>query len=119
MKSNSESLLIQCRGFDSSPALEQRISIEHQKLVKMAPQLMRSRVTISKEHRHHHQGFPFEVHIELIMPGSKEIMATKRSHEDIYVAIKEAYIAMHQQLERAIGRQQDRSKMRSLKRETA
>lgn len=109
--------MYQCRGFDTSPALEQRISIEHQKLVKMAPQLMRSRVTISKEHRHHHQGCPFEVHVELIMPGSKEIVAARRSHEDPYVAIKEAYTAMHQQLERVISRQHDHSKARRLKRE--
>jgi ribosomal subunit interface protein len=117
LKSNNEPLLLQFRGVDACASLEQRVELEYEKLAKIAPRLMRCRVTVSKEHRHHHQGFPFEIHLELTMPGSKEIVAARRSDADAYVAIKAAFSAMHQQLERFVGRQHDRAKPRSMKRE--
>jgi ribosomal subunit interface protein len=116
LKFNNEALVLQFRGLAGSLALEQRIRLEHEKLAKMAPRLMRCRVTVSKEHQHQHQGFPFEVHVELTLPGSREIVATRRSHEDVYVALKGAFSAMHQQLERVTGRQHDRTKSGGLKR---
>ncbi len=118
MKFNSEPLVIQCRGFESSPALEQRIALEHQKLTRLAPALTRCRVTVSKEHRHHHQGCPYEIHAELTIPGASEIVAARNSHEDVYVALRDSFSALHQQLEKLVGRRQDRSKARGLKRAT-
>ena len=117
MKFNNEPLVFQCRGFESSPALEQRVVLEHEKLSRLAPALTRCRVTMSKEHRHHHQGCPYEIHLELIIPGAKEIVAARNTHEDAYVALRDGFSALHRQLEELVGRRHDRSKARGAKRE--
>lgn len=93
------------------------MALEYARLAKIAPSLTRCRVTVSKEHRHHHQGCPYEIHLELVLPGAGEIVAARHSHEDAYVALRDAFSAMHQQVERLSGRREDRSKVRGLKRE--
>lgn len=117
MKSNSDPLVLLCRGFECSPALEQRVALEYARLAKLAPSLTRCRVTVSKEHRHHHQGCPFEIHLELAIPGAGEVVAARHAHEDAYVALRDAFSAMHQQIEKLSGRREDRSKARDAKRE--
>jgi ribosomal subunit interface protein len=117
LKSNNEPLLLQCRGFESSPALAQRVALEHKKLARIAPAMTRCRVTISKTHRHQHQGCPYEVHLELIIPGAGEIVAARNANEDVYVALKDAFAALHQQLEKLTGLRHDRSRARGAKRE--
>lgn len=117
MKFNNEYLALQFLGLEACPALEQRVKLEYDKLLKMAPRLMRCRVSISKTHLHHRHGAPFEIHVELIIPGSRELVAAHRSDEDAYVALKAAFSAAHQQLERLVGRQKDRPKLRGLARE--
>ena len=117
MKFSDESLMFQCRGFESSPALEQRVALEHQKLSRLTPALTRCRVTMSKEHRHH-QGCPYEIHLELVIPGAKEIVAVRNTHEDAYVALRDGFSALHQQLETLVGRRHDRSRARGMKRTT-
>ncbi len=72
---------------------------------------------MSKEHRHHHQGFTYEIHIELIIPGAKEIVAARNANEDAYVALRDGFSALRQQLKELVGRRHDRSKALSAKRE--
>jgi ribosome-associated translation inhibitor RaiA len=79
--------------------------------------MMRCRVTVSKAHQHQHQGCPYEVHLESIIPGAGEIVAARNAHEDVYVALRDAFAALHQQLERLVGLRHDRSKARGVKRE--
>src|SRR5690606_22918580 len=51
--------------------------------------------------QHHHQGRPFRVSIDLRVPG-KEIVANRDHHEDVYVALRDAFDAAKRQLEETV-----------------
>jgi cold shock CspA family protein len=60
-------------------------------------------VIVEGEHRHHHKGNLFRVRIEIDAPG-KELAVTHtgpkdHAHEDVYVALRDAFNAAVRQLE--------------------
>ena len=59
---------------------------------------MACRVSIDLEQKHKHQGRPFNVRIDLTLPGH-ELMVNRVQHEDVYVALREAFDNMKRQLE--------------------
>jgi len=96
-------LQIVFRHMEPSAALEARVQELAAHLDQMSTQIMRCHVSIDAPHHHHHQGKLYEVHIELTVPGS-EIVVSKQhrerhSHEDPYVALREAFKAAERQLE--------------------
>jgi ribosomal subunit interface protein len=54
-------------------------------------------VFVEQPHRRHRTGKQFEVHVRLDVPGL-EIAASRIHHEDIYVAIADAFRAVRRQL---------------------
>lgn len=86
-----------------SPALEARIRELAARLDKFSGGIMRCHVIVEAPPKHQHQGGLFEVRIDLTVP-EKEI-ATRRthqihhSHEDVYVALRDAFRAARRQLE--------------------
>ena len=59
--------------------------------------IVRCQVTVEQPHRRHRRGRPFEIHVVLEWWG--ETIATSRHHhEDIYVAIADAFRAARRQL---------------------
>jgi ribosome-associated translation inhibitor RaiA len=92
-----------------SDALEADIRGWVQDLEQDFDRITSCRVVIEAPHRHQHQGRPFEVRVELRMPGH-EIVAgrspTDRSieHEDAHVAVRDAFLAARRQLEHHVGR---------------
>lgn len=96
-------LQITFRHMEHSDALDAKIREKAQKLEQFSEHIMSCRVTIDLEHRHHHQGKLYSVKIDITMPG-KEFIADRHpdkhhAHEDVYVALRDAFDASRRQLE--------------------
>jgi cold shock CspA family protein len=88
---------------DPSPAIEARIRKKAAELERFSDRITGCRVTVEKAQRRHHQGNLFRVRIEIDAPG-KELAVTRtgprdHAHEDVYVAIRDAFRAAVRQLE--------------------
>jgi ribosomal subunit interface protein len=81
-----------------SEALEIRIREKAARLDSFYPRIMSCRVTVEAQDRHKHQGKQYAVRLDVRVPG-KEIVASRDHHEDVYVALREAFDAARRQLE--------------------
>jgi ribosomal subunit interface protein len=81
-----------------SEALENLIRDKARKLEVIFPRLMRCHVSIDQPNRHKQQGEPFNVRITLHVPGG-ELVVNRDQHEDVYVALTDAFDAVRRQLE--------------------
>jgi ribosomal subunit interface protein len=95
-------LQITFRGIPHSDAVEAKIREKAGKLDKFYSHIMSCRVAVEAEH-HHHQGNQYHIRIDITTP-SKELVVSrehhdKQAHEDIYVAIRDAFNAATRQLE--------------------
>ena len=95
-------LQIVVRNLAHSDALEARIRESIAKLEGIHPRIVSCRVTVEESHRHHQQGRQFQVRIDARVPG-KELVASHDHHEDVYVALRDATLAMRRQLEDAVS----------------
>lgn len=82
----------------SSDALEAHIRQKAEKLEEFHSRIISCRVTVEELGKHQHQGRQFRVRIDLRVPG-KEIVANRDHHEDVYVALRDAFDAVKRQLE--------------------
>lgn len=94
-------LQITMHGIDHSDALEADIRERAAKLDQFHPHLMSCRVTVEEARKHHQQGRQFTVRIDARVPG-QEIVVTRDHHEDIQVALRDAFDSAKRQLEEAI-----------------
>ena len=95
-------LEIDFRNLERTPALEDALRKKVDKLEHFCDRITRCHVTIEAPHRHQHKGKQYQVHIRLAVPG--RVLAVSHesgesSHEDAYVAIRDAFSAMRRQLE--------------------
>ena len=88
---------ITLRGISHSEALEARIRQKVRKLADLFPSLIGCRVVAEVPHQRHHHGNQFLVRLDITMPGS-EIVVNRDHHEDVYVALREAFRAARRQL---------------------
>ncbi len=91
------------RNMDPSAAIEARIRERAASLEHYHDRIMSCRVAVELHHRHHHQGNLFHVRVDLKVPEG-EIVASRapaehHAHEDVYVAIRDAFDAARRQLE--------------------
>jgi ribosome-associated translation inhibitor RaiA len=84
---------------EHSPAMDARIVELAAKLDELNPRITSCHVIVDEVDRHKTKGNQFEVHIVLHVPGRGEIVATRRSHEDPYLAVNEAFDVVTRQLE--------------------
>jgi ribosomal subunit interface protein len=94
------------RGFDSSEALEERILKKVARLERLQNRITSCHVTLDRIAARHHQGKIFEVHVHLALPGAR-VEVTRESgldhgHEDVYVAVRDAFARAERQLEELI-----------------
>ena len=65
-------------------------------------------VVLDSPHRHHHKGSLFHVHITLTIPGDQIVISRDsdqdHSHEDAYVALRDAFESATRQIEHRLGR---------------
>ncbi|MHB0974244.1 MAG: ribosome hibernation-promoting factor, HPF/YfiA family [Thiobacillus sp.] len=91
-------LQITFRDIEHSDALEAHIREKAGKLETFFAPIMSCRVVVEMPHQHKHQGKFFNVRIDIGVPGS-EIVVNRDRHEDIYVALRDAFDAAKRQLD--------------------
>lgn len=91
------------RGMDSSSALEARIKEKAQKLEQYHDRITSCRVVIEAPHKRPRKGKLYVVTVDITVPGAELVVNTEKrhhhSHEDVYVALRDAFNAMTRQLE--------------------
>ena len=98
-----EPVEITLRGIPHSTALEARIRSKVGKLARLFPSLKHCRVVAEVPHQRHTQGNQFVVRLDITLPG-REVIVNRDHHEDIYVALREAFRAARRQLNGHNGR---------------
>lgn len=91
------------REIERSEAVEARVRDWVEKLERVYDRITRCEVTIDTPHRHHRKGRQFSVRVRLTVPQG-EIVAShdpgpNETHEDVYVALRDAFNAAKRQLE--------------------
>jgi ribosome-associated translation inhibitor RaiA len=88
---------------EPSAALGARIRELAQRLLKFDAHIIHCHVIIALPHKHSLQGRRYEVRIEITTPGAHLIAQQehpeRHSHEDPYVAVRDAFRSMRRQLE--------------------
>ena len=96
-------LQIAFRHVDPSPSVEDRIREYAGELDRFFDQIMSCRVAVERQHRRHHQGNLFRVRLDITVPGREIVVGReskpRRSHQDISVAIHDAFAAARRQIE--------------------
>lgn len=91
-------LQITFRDIPASDAVDSHIREKAQKLEQFYSDLIGCRVVVEQSGKHHQQGNPFNVRIDLSVPGS-EIVVDRQENQDVYVALRDAFDAARRQLE--------------------
>lgn len=84
-------------GIEHSDSVEASVQRWVTRLDHLYDRITKCHVTISQPHKRHRHGSEFNVSVVLEVPGG-EIAATHISHEDIYVAVADAFRATRRQL---------------------
>ena len=91
------------RGMETSPTVESRIREKAAKLDSLYDRITSCRVVVEAPHRRHHKGKLYLVKIDMTVPGGELVVNTEHrnnhAHEDIYVAVRDAFDALRRQLE--------------------
>ena len=104
---------IQFHGMEHSDALAMSAREHAHKLESFAPDIMACHVRIDLEQKHKNQGRPFGVRIDLTLPGH-ELVVNQVQHEDVNVALREAFDNMKRQLEDVVRRRRGQEKQHAV-----
>lgn len=101
-------LRITFKGMDRSEAVEAAVKERAEKLDRFCDDIMGCRVVVEAAHRRHHQGKLYDVRIDITMP-KEEIVVNREpgldhAHEDVYVAVRDAFDAARRRLEDYVRR---------------
>ena len=103
-----QELQITFKDVPSSTAVEARIREHAAELDQFHDGIIRCRVVVERPHRHSRQGNLYAVHVVLTIPGHELVVgrepAQHHAHEDVYVAIRDAFEAIKRQLQDHVGR---------------
>ena len=97
-------LQVTLKDMPQSEAVESRIREKAEKLARFYDRIIGCRVVVETPQRHQHQGKLYSVRIDLTVPGA-ELVANRAQDEDVYVAIRDAFVAITRQLEDFARRQ--------------
>jgi ribosome-associated translation inhibitor RaiA len=90
-------------GLEPSPAVEARVRELALRLERLYERITSCHVTVQAPHRHHNKGQLYEVRIQLHVPGREIVVnhegAHDQAHEDVYVAVRDAFEAAARKLE--------------------
>jgi len=96
-------LQITFREMPPSAAVDERVREKAAWLEQFCDDITACHVVVEERHRHHHQGRLFHVRIDLAVPNKTLIVNREthanHAHEDVYVAIRDAFEAARRQLE--------------------
>jgi ribosomal subunit interface protein len=89
-------LQIAMQGLARSEALEARIREGAAKLEQFHPRITSCRVAVDEA------GRQFRVKVEVHAPGHQQAVSTLHQHEDVYVAVRDAFDSARRQLEEEV-----------------
>jgi ribosomal subunit interface protein len=96
-------LQITFRDMAVSPAVEEKIRDRADALDKFFPNIVACHVVVESTARAHQKGKLYYLRVDLTVPGrqlvTKRHPAEKHAHEDIYVAVRDAFDETRRQLE--------------------
>ncbi|MFO0996085.1 MAG: ribosome-associated translation inhibitor RaiA [Alphaproteobacteria bacterium] len=96
-------LQITFRGLDPSDAIRAKIEERVERLERFHGRITGCRVVVEASDKHRHKGHLYNVRVDVTVPGSE--VATNRApakaqdHQDVYVAIRDAFDATERRLE--------------------
>jgi ribosome-associated translation inhibitor RaiA len=85
-------------GMKRSEAVEAVILTHSRKLIELSDRIHGCRVVAGPLSKHHQHGNAYRVRIELSLAGGNRVVASNHSHEDVYVAVRDAFQAARRQL---------------------
>lgn len=91
-------LQITAHNFELTDAIEREIRKNAEKLEKFYDRINRCRVVVEVPHRHKRDGKLYNVRIDIRLPG-KNLVIKREQHEDLYVAVRDAFSAAIRQIE--------------------
>lgn len=99
------------QGINASSAAEEAVRRKMLHLEQFYGGITSCRVVIEllQKHQHQHQGRPFGVRIDLSLPGH-ELVVNQVEHENVYIALRDAFDDMTGQLEELARRQRGMQK---------
>jgi len=101
-----------------SEAVEFKVRERAKKLERISDNIMACRVTIEAPHKHHHKGSTYQVRIDLTVPGGEIVVSRdpglNHAHEDVYVAVRDAFDAMSRQLKNHVRQKHGKVKQHQL-----
>jgi ribosomal subunit interface protein len=96
-------LQISFRNMEPSPAVEKRIRQKAAKLERFHDRIVGCTVVVEAPHRHHHKGKLYNVRVDISVPGKDVVVdrtkPTDHGHEDVYVAVRDAFDAAVRRVE--------------------
>lgn len=102
-------LQIQFRGMEPSDFVWNDVWDHAEKLERFYDRIMSCQVTVWAPHHHQHQGKIYHVKVRIHFPGGEINVTTEpeqnAAHEDVYVAIRDAFDAVRRRLEDFVRRQ--------------
>ncbi len=108
-------LQITYRDMLPSEAVERVIRERAERLDQFCDRIMSCRVVVESRHHRHHQGTLYHIRIDLTAPGGEVVVsrepALHQSHEDVYVAIRDAFDAARRRLEDHVRRHRQQIKV--------
>ncbi len=97
---------------DQSAALSENVSKRIEKLQRFSGDIIGGRVVLDSPHNNHQKGKVYSVTLEIHTSGKEVIVKQdqhdRAAHEDIYVAVRDAFNAAERQL-KSIGRKPRKS----------
>lgn len=98
-------------GCDHSDALEAEIQADVAKIEAYYGRITRCRVVVELPHKSHAQGKLFHINIDISLPGAGHLLhndhGTNPAHDDVHVAVRDAFAAIESQLKKVIGKRRD------------
>lgn len=102
-------LQVTFRDMPRSEAVETKIREKTDKLGKFYDRIMSCRVVVQAPHLHHHQGKLYSIRIDITVPNGELVVSRDHhddhSHEDLYVALRDAFSAAERQLKTYVRKQ--------------
>jgi len=94
-----------------SDAVEADIRKHAEKLDEFCDHVISCRVTVAAPGRHKQQGKQYCVHIDIKVPGHEIASTHNHEHEDLHVAIRDAFAAVQRRLQDYVRRQRGQAKV--------
>ena len=109
---------INFRNLEHSPAIEASARKYAEKLTQQNADITSCRVTIESPHKHHDKGKLYHVVVDVRVPGKDLVVSRmpddQHAHEDVYVAIRDAFDAARRRIREYTKMRRGRAKGRQI-----